>query len=86
MAWRCWRDQAPMWKSPNAGPVMAAGAGALGLALGGPARYRGEWQQRPALGEGLAPRTEDIGRAVALVRRALWLWLGVILLGGLALA
>ncbi len=86
LAWRCWRDQAPMWKSPNAGPVMAAGAGALGLALGGPARYRGEWQQRPALGEGLAPRTEDIGRAVALVRRALWLWLGVILLGGLALA
>ncbi len=86
LAWRCWRDQAPMWKSPNAGPVMAAGAGALGLALGGPARYRGEWQQRPALGEGLAPRAEDIGRAVALVRRALWLWLGVILLGGLALA
>ncbi len=86
LAWRCWRDQTPMWKSPNAGPVMAAGAGALGLALGGPARYRGEWEQRPALGEGLAPRAEDIGRAVALVRRALWLWLGVILLGGLALA
>jgi adenosylcobinamide-phosphate synthase len=86
LAWRCWREQAPNWKSPNAGPVMAAGAGALGLALGGPARYHGEWQQRPALGEGLAPRAEDIGRAVALVRRALWLWLGVIALGGLALA
>ena len=86
LAWRCWREQAPGWKSPNAGPVMAAGAGALGLALGGPARYHGEWQQRPALGEGLAPRAEDIGRAVALVRRALWLWLGVITLGGLAFA
>ncbi|MDS4028681.1 MAG: adenosylcobinamide-phosphate synthase CbiB [Candidatus Contendobacter sp.] len=86
LAWRCWREQAPFWKSPNAGPVMAAGAGALGLALGGPARYHGEWRQRPALGEGLAPRAEDIGRAVALVRRALGLWLAVIALGGLILA
>jgi len=86
LAWRCWREQAPVWKSPNAGPVMAAGAGALGLALGGQARYHGEWVSRPALGEGLAPRAEDIGRAVALVRRALWLWLSVIALGGLVLA
>jgi adenosylcobinamide-phosphate synthase len=86
LAWRCWREQAPSWKSPNAGPVMAAGAGALGLALGGQARYHGEWQQRPALGEGLVPRAEDIGRAVALVRRALWLWLSMILVGGLAVA
>ena len=86
LAWRCWREQAPGWKSPNAGPVMAAGAGALGLALGGPACYHGQWQSRPALGEGLAPRAEDIGRAVALVRRSVWLWLGVIALGGLILA
>ena len=86
LAWRCWREQAPSWKSPNAGPVMAAGAGALGLVLGGPARYHGRWQQRPSLGEGLAPRAEDIGRAVALVRRALWLWLAAILLGGLIFA
>lgn len=86
LAWRCWREQAPGWKSSNAGSVMAAGAGALGLALGGPARYHGEWQPRPPLGEGLAPRAEDIGRAVALVRRALGLWLGAIALGGLILA
>lgn len=86
LAWRCWREQAASWKSPNAGPVMAAGAGALALALGGPARYHGEWQQRPPLGEGLAPCAEDSGRAVALVQRALWLWLGIILLGGLILA
>ena len=86
LAWRCWREQAPGWKSPNAGPVMAAGAGALGLALGGPACYHGAWQDRLALGEGLAPRAEDIGRAVKLTQRALWLWLGVIVVGGLILA
>ncbi|MCC6134347.1 MAG: adenosylcobinamide-phosphate synthase CbiB [Candidatus Contendobacter sp.] len=86
LAWRCWQAQAPSWKSPNAGPVMAAGAGALGLALGGPACYHGQWQSRPPLGEGLAPCAEDIGRAVKLVQRALWLWLAVILVGGWALA
>ncbi|MFO7641044.1 MAG: adenosylcobinamide-phosphate synthase CbiB [Candidatus Competibacteraceae bacterium] len=86
LAWRCWREQASGWKSPNAGLVMAAGAGALGLALGGRARYHGAWQARPPLGEGLAPRAEDIRRAVQLVQRTLWLWLAVILLGGLILA
>lgn len=86
LAWHCWRAQAPTWKSPNAGPVMAAGAGALGLALGGPACYHGAWQIRPALGEGLAPGAQDIGRAIRLTQRALWLWLGVITLGGLLLA
>lgn len=86
LGWRCWRTQAPSWKSPNAGPVMAAGAGALGLALGGAARYHGEWVSRPVLGEGLAPRAEDIGRAVGLVRRALGLWLAALLAGGWLLA
>lgn len=75
---RCWRRQARAWDSPNAGPVMAAGAGALGLRLGGAARYHGEWHQRPVLGEGAVAEAPDIGRAVRLVRRALLLWLIVI--------
>lgn len=78
-AWRCWREQAPHWLSPNAGPVMAAGAGALGVALGGSACYHGVWTARPGLGEGLAPTPMDINRGLRLVNRGVGLWLGVIL-------
>ncbi|MFT4171907.1 MAG: adenosylcobinamide-phosphate synthase CbiB [Rhodocyclaceae bacterium] len=74
-ALRCWRRQAPAWDSPNAGPVMAAGAGALGLCLGGAASYGGHLEQRPPLGEGRPPRPADITRACALVRRGVMLWL-----------
>ena len=77
-AWRCWRTQAPTWKSPNAGAVMAAGAGALGLVLGGAACYHGQCLQRPPLGTGLAPAAADIDRALTLVRHAMWLWLGIL--------
>ncbi|MBK7673446.1 MAG: cobalamin biosynthesis protein [Candidatus Accumulibacter sp.] len=82
-ALRCWWQQAPGWKSPNAGPVMAAGAGGLGLALGGAAVYHGRVESRPLLGEGRPASAEDIGRALALVRRSLWLWLSVLLCWGL---
>lgn len=79
-AWRCWREQGHRTDSPNAGVVMATGAGALGLQLGGPARYHGEDIDKPILGEGLSPNAWDIERAIALVQRALLWWLGGILL------
>lgn len=82
IALHCWRQQAPAWDSPNAGPVMAAGAGALDLRLGGAAVYHGTTEQRPALGAGAAPQAADIGRAVSLVQRGLWLWLGLLLAAG----
>lgn len=82
-AWRCWQRQAPLWDSPNAGPVMAAGAGALGLSLGGPAIYHGELQLRPTLGEGEAPSARDIERALDLVWAGVGLWLLVLFLEGL---
>jgi len=82
----CWRTQGGHWKSPNAGAVMAAGAGALGVGLGGPARYHGASEDRPALGVGGEPGAADLRRAVALVRRGLIGWVVVIVLGGWLLA
>lgn len=75
LALTCWRTQAGQWSSPNAGPVMAAGAGALSLVLGGKARYHGQEEFRPALGQGAAAGAADIRRALALVARGQWLWL-----------
>jgi adenosylcobinamide-phosphate synthase len=68
----CWRSQASAWESPNAGPVMAAGAGALGVGLGGGAYYHGEWEERPPLGVGPPPDAASILAALRLV------WLGII--------
>jgi adenosylcobinamide-phosphate synthase len=82
LAWRCWRNQGHRSDSPNAGRVMASGAGALRLQLGGPTVYQGVMQDKPELGEGFAPRWQDIERAIRLVQRALLLWLGVIVIGG----
>ena len=79
----CWREQAPAWHDPNAGPLLAAGAGALGIRLGGRALVRGEWVERPPLGGDSAPEAADIERALALVRNSLLLWLASI---GLATA
>lgn len=81
-ALRCWRVQARAWDSPNAGPVMASGAGALQVRLGGAAQYHGAIEQRPALGAGELPQGGDISRAMALVQRGAWLWCALLLIAG----
>ncbi|MBI3524990.1 MAG: cobalamin biosynthesis protein [Betaproteobacteria bacterium] len=73
----CWRTQASAWDSPNAGPVMASGAGALGLVLGGYASYQGSSELRPPLGCGALPVAADIRRAIILVQHTQWLWLAL---------
>ena len=81
LALKCWRTQGPTWDSPNAGPVMAAGAGALGVELGGAAIYHGELHQRPPLGEGVPADADSIDRGWQLVQRGVWLWLLIICVG-----
>ncbi len=85
-AWLCWRAQAPAWSSPNAGPVMSAGAGALGISLGGAAIYDGEVENRPPLGTGPLAAGKDIARAWRLVRSTTALWLLLICIAGVIYA
>tara|TARA_R110001592_G_scaffold42654_2_gene138482 strand:- start:7491 stop:8522 length:1032 start_codon:yes stop_codon:yes gene_type:complete len=78
----CWLRQAKIWKSPNAGPVMAAGAGALQVSLGGKAIYHGTIHLRPLLGLRLSKSTrataKSIQAACKLVNKALFLWVMVL--------
>jgi adenosylcobinamide-phosphate synthase len=58
-----WRRDAPHHPSPNAGPVEAAFAGALGITLGGVNTYGDRVEERNPLGDGPAPEVGDIERA-----------------------
>lgn len=77
-AWR----QGRRTSSPNAGVVMAAGAGALGLRLGGPCVYHGRLQWRPRFGVGGRPGAACIGRATRLVQGGALAWTAAALLLG----
>ncbi|WP_246143864.1 cobalamin biosynthesis protein [Actinacidiphila oryziradicis] len=69
-AWRVWRQDGARHPSPNAGPVEASFAGALGVRLGGTLAYAGRAEHRPVLGAGNRPvEVRDIERAVRLSRR-----------------
>lgn len=78
-AFKCWLTQARYWKSPNAGPVMSSGAGAILVSLGGKAVYHGTTHLRPLLGLTLTATTRanssSIKAACQLVSRSLYLWL-----------
>lgn len=85
-AMQAWRAQAGQWYSPNAGVVMAAGAGALGLSLGGDAVYHGKSKSRPSLGSGREPEVADLSNALKLVDRSVYIWsIGALLLGLISL-
>ncbi|MEV5842107.1 cobalamin biosynthesis protein [Streptomyces sp. NPDC048179] len=74
---RAWRADAAKHPSPNAGPVEASFAGALGVRLGGTLSYGGRVEHRPVLNQrGRAVAVADIRRAVRLSRRV-----GVLALG-----
>jgi adenosylcobinamide-phosphate synthase len=74
-ALRAWRIQARHCKSPNGGPVMTAGAGALGVQLGGDVVYQGQISVNPQMGFGKWPDVNDLNKAKMLILKALGIWL-----------
>ena len=62
---------AKSWYSPNAGPVMAAGAFALNVRLGGPAAYQGVLKSRPYLGDGGAANVTHIQQSIELMYQSI---------------
>ncbi len=87
-AW-CWRTQPQTWWRQEGGVelgvVLASGAGALGVQIGGPIAVPGaDPLVRPELGLGERPEPEVLPSAIGLVWRALILWLLVVLLVTLA--
>ena len=77
-AWHCWQTQAAQCDSPNAGPVMCAGAGALECHLGGPALYHGHRREKPWFGTSREPQDGDLQRVLGLIRRTVLGVLGVL--------
>jgi cobalamin biosynthesis protein CobD/CbiB len=67
----CWRTQARGWHDPNAGVVLAAGAGAMGVRLGMPVQELDGVRPRPELGLNEAADAPFLDSAVGLVWRAL---------------
>ena len=80
----CWRADAAAWPESNRGVVLAAGAGALGVRLGGVLRREGGIEDRPPLGDGDEAGLDYMHAAIGLIWRALVLWMFLILLATVA--
>lgn len=80
----CWRTQAASWPDPEAGILLASGAGALGVRLGMPIPQGGLPVDRPELGIGDDADTDFLQSAVGLVWRSVVFWLILLLLLTLA--
>lgn len=81
----CWRTQAAGWPDPEAGIVLASGAGALGVRLGQPIPQGGLPLDRPELGMGDEADADFMQSAIGLVWRALVFWMALLLLSNLAM-
>ncbi|MDH4216209.1 MAG: CobD/CbiB family protein [Gallionella sp.] len=80
----CWRTQAASWPDPEAGILLASGAGALGLRLGMPLPQDGALFDRPEIGAGDDADADFMQSAVGLVWRSVVFWLLLLLLMTLA--
>ncbi|ARP37236.1 adenosylcobinamide-phosphate synthase CbiB [Vibrio syngnathi] len=79
LALKCWKEQAKHCSSPNGGPVMTSGAGALKIIIGGDTYYHGKLVKKPPMGEGTIATLDDIPRSISLVRKTSVLWVAVML-------
>lgn len=78
----CWRNQAASWPDRTQGILLASGAGALGVKLGGPLYESGEAGPvtfRTELGAGDDADTDYLTSAVGLVWRTMVMWMLLIL-------
>ncbi|HJS38323.1 MAG TPA: CobD/CbiB family protein [Burkholderiales bacterium] len=82
----CWRTQAQAWPDPEAGVVLAAGAGALGVRLGMPLSAIEGVEVRPELGVGEAAEVPFLDGVVGLVWRAVVVWVFALLVLAIASA
>ena len=82
----CWRTQARSWSDPEAGVVLAAGAGAMGVRLGMPLTGIEGVEVRPELGLGENADSAFLDSVEGLVWRALVVWVFVLVVMGLARA
>jgi cobalamin biosynthesis protein CobD/CbiB len=80
----CWRTQARGWADPDAGVVLAAGGGAMGVRLGMPMHEIDGVHPRPELGVGEGAEGPFLDSTVGLVWRALVVWVFVLLVIGIA--
>ncbi|MGH8799588.1 MAG: CobD/CbiB family protein [Casimicrobiaceae bacterium] len=81
----CWRTQAGQWPVLHEGILLASGAGALGVVIGGTVTGpAGEPESRPELGIGEPADSDILPSAAGLVWRALLVWLAFLLVLTLA--
>jgi cobalamin biosynthesis protein CobD/CbiB len=79
-----WRTQARSWMDAGQGIVLASGAGALGVRLGGPMPLDVGVDFRPELGDGDEPDAEYLQSVLSLLWRTLIVWLVLLLMLTLA--
>ena len=80
----CWRTQAASWPDPEAGILLASGAGALGVRLGMLITQDGQPLDRPEMGVGDEADADFMQSTIGLVWRSVVFWLILLLLLTLA--
>lgn len=70
----CWRSQARTWHDASEGILLASGAGALGVKLGGDLPEYDGVRYRASLGTGEAADADFLASAVGLAWRTLVMW------------